>query len=834
MKKQIFLTFLALVFIALSAKAQQNPSTISGAVVDSSGTPIPYAEVFIGQVIDRKEQILQRTHTDLSARFTLSISPGNYMLGISHLGYKLYISKVAILEGKDLDLGKITLEEDATELQTVVVQGRPMTVRNTQTGFSVNVTELRANRNNALDLLAGLPNIFVKGEELFIPGKKNILLKIGNVVQRVSQEQLPQILKGYDAQLVRSVEVVMQPPLRYDKDGNTAMIILHMESKFLNYFGGILGTEIMSGELDNSRYGGYASSFFNLDKLSFSVSPYANINRKEFFENATYYHPNTAHSINNPSTGKRTNAGISLNLQYNYSSSGNAGLHAEVKRMGVANVFESTESFKSRKTSHTDSLLNNHNIYRETTPKYTIAGYWEQALGSKGAKVWADLSYYNYSESKETDFGSKISYSDPVSDPNNPPLISRVHSPYFGYRDLDKVRTYGVSSNIDFSIPLAPENKWVLDAGLNAQISTTKNRRSHAHARWKPTNNPVAPYFPYADLDKSDAIEESQKALFSVLEQIYSPYLSTTIAVSKEVLVRLGVKLPYTVTATALDNASYSKSYDRVHLLPSAYIAYTPSVRHKFYYTLNSGMKRPQFDNLNPFEWKTTTFSIFHGNPYLKPETSYRTDLGYTYRGILSIAAQAVWGRDVIASVTGMKDGIVYRAPKNAQQSRFLALKGSYYFDKLSWMTASVDGYYGQTHYTSDLPELQKSKSSSKWGIDGYLNFVFNKSRTFTGFLSGSYTGKTSTAIADINPEYELSCGLSAFFFDRALSVSIAGLELINSSYSGTAYVGDTKFEFDNNYSFPTLYLSVSYKFGKAKESAPRKRLSHKEVESRF
>lgn len=836
MKKQIItiLTLFVLLSTSISAQNKTALSRISGTVMDSRNAPIPYAEVFVGEVRDGEEKILQRTHTDLSARFSLSMAPGNYFFGVSHLGYKLYVSKITLLPNQDLDMGKITLQEDPTELQTVVVQGRSMTVRSTQTGFKVDVTKIREERNNALDLLAGLPNIFVRGEELFIPGKKQIILKIGNVVQRATPESLPRILKGYDARLIKSVEVLMQPPLKYDKDGNTAMIILSMESEFLNYVGGVVGTEIMTGEMQNSRYGGYASAFLNLGRFSFAVSPYSNRSETEFFENAVYYHPKSLHSINNPSTGERRNAGLNLNLQYDYSSLGNIGLHAELKRTGVENVFESTELFRNRETLHTDSTLNNHNIYRDTVPKYAVAAYWEHTLSPKGAKIWADLSYYSYTESRETDFGSKISYTPASPDPGNPSFISRVQSPYFGYRDLDRVKTSGIASNIDLSIPLLPDNKWVLDAGFGAQISTTDNRRSHAHAYWKPANNPLAPYYPYADLDKSDAEEQRQKALFSVVERIYSPYFSTTFAVSDEVLLRLGAKLPYTSTATSLDNAGYKEGKGRMHLLPSAYIVYTPSRRHKFYYTLNSDIQRPQFDNLNPFEWKTTTFSVLFGNPDLKPQTAYRMDLGYTFRGVLSLAAQAQWERDIIASVTRIKDGVIYKTPMNAQQSRFLALKGSYYFDKLSWMTASLDAYYGGTLYTSHLPELQKSKQSVKWGVDGYLNFVFNKSRTFTGFLSGSYMGKRSTVIADIDPEYELSCGVTAFFFNRALSVSIAGLELLNSSYSGTAYVGDTKFEFDNNYSFPTLYLSVSYKFGKAKESSPGRKLSHKAVEQRF
>ena len=114
-------------------------------------------------------------------------------------------------------------------------------------GFSVDVKDIRERANDALDLLKLIPRVKVKGEELSVIGKKKVLVKIGNVLQRVDASELTSVLKGYTAGLIDKVEVVTQPPLRYDPDGDAAMIILHTSSVFKEYIGGTIGTEEMIG-----------------------------------------------------------------------------------------------------------------------------------------------------------------------------------------------------------------------------------------------------------------------------------------------------------------------------------------------------------------------------------------------------------------------------------------------------------------------------------------------------------------------------------------------------------------------------------------------------------
>lgn len=166
------------VFATLSA--QNTQGTISGQIQDSQGV-LEGATVFLMK--DRKKQELVKfTQSDKEGRFSITVPAGDYLLGVSFVGYQLHGQEVHI-PANDIDVGRITLQESIQELQTVLVQGKAILVKTQPDGFVVNVRDLREQANDALDLLKLMPRVQVKGEQLKVIGKEKVLVKIGNVLQ---------------------------------------------------------------------------------------------------------------------------------------------------------------------------------------------------------------------------------------------------------------------------------------------------------------------------------------------------------------------------------------------------------------------------------------------------------------------------------------------------------------------------------------------------------------------------------------------------------------------------------------------------------------------------
>ena len=152
----------------------------------------------------------------------------------------------------------------------------------------------------------------------------------------------------------------------------------------------------------------------------------------------------------------------------------------------------------------------------------------------------------------------------------------------------------------------------------------------------------------------------------------------------------------------------------------------------------------------------------------------------------------------------------------------------------MSWLTLSVGAEGAYARYTSDNPLLAKCAESMQWGLNGYAEFVFNTQRTFTGYVSGSYEGRRKTTVSVVRPQNDVSVGVTGYFLKRNLSVSLSGMNLLSSTYRGYGKSGDHSFTFRNRYSYPTLYLSVSYKFFNSKDNSPERKMSSEDVERRF
>lgn len=800
MNNRILLSIVSLFLWAATLSSQSTQGIISGEIRDSRGV-LAGASVFLIRDMSTQE-IVQHTISEHNGKFTLTAPVGAYTLGVSFIGYTLHAQQVQITADKT-ELGSITLEETAQELQMVVIRGKPVHVRTQPDGFIVNVKQMREKANDALDLLKLIPRVQIKGEQLSVIGKEKVLVKMGNVLQRVDASEMASVLKGYDAGLIDQVEVITQPPLRYDPNGNTALIILHTSSVFKEYMGGVVGTEEMWGGKENYRFGGYGSLLYNHRGLFGSIAPSINFNGSKYLEQQEYLAEHHVYKVHTPSFGRHNYKGLRGNFQYEYGDKDFMGLALSWNKKTYNNQFESRETMSVLGAA--ERIVDNQNTYKSGEPRFTATAYWETAFGKRGNQIWTDLSYFNLSNNSQTDYaGYELS----------------VHTPFLAYTESNGLSTSGLNLNNDYSIYLDANRKYLLEAGIKGSWIFTTNYRAH-------------------DENRSLGTPIHQKNNIRWNELIIVPYISSTLKFSKQWFMRLGMR--YVGTKSHLQQIGKTTTvipevsrYDDV-LLPTLHASYTPTTRHQVVLTFNSSIERPKFKDLNPFEWQINEHSFYRGNKDLHPQQYYTTSLGYTFMNALSFRGRVKRCVGMITALSTMQGNKIYTQVENAQNSLFFSIEAGYYFDRLSWMSASIDGYYGRNKYTSTSQSFLSNTQGNEWGVSGYIDFTFNKIRTWTGYLSAEYTGRKYTTVATIEPQYDLGVGMSYFLLDRRLSISVAGLNLLSSRHKGISHRQGYSISFNNRYNYPTLYLSISYKFSNGKDkSTSRPSRSTQDIERRF
>lgn len=798
---RISLLLLALLTCAGGLFAQDALSTVTGTVCDSVGT-LDGASVFLIRDPETQE-IVSHVVSDERGRFALQVPEGDYVFGVSFIGYRLDPRQISV-SSPTTDLGEILLRESTEVLQTVVVQGKPIRVRMLDNGFEVNVKEMRERANDALDLLRLIPQVHVRGDLLSVVGKERVIVKIGDVLQRMEPSEVSSALKGYDAGLIDRVEVVTHPPLRYDPDGNTAMIILHTSSVFREYMGGVIGTEEMYGQGEkNYRYGGYGTLMYSHKGLFTSVSPSQHRSGSSYIEQQTYRSGERQYSVETPSSGIYGYAGLRGVLQYSYGENKLLGLALSWNRKKYDNGFNGTECVTI--PGQRDQVIESVNTYDAKEPRLTGTAYWESAFGQRNHRVWVELSGVSLTNRSQMDFVG----------------TDRTRGlPFTTYLEHNDINTSGVSFNNDYAFYLDDNHTNILEAGVKASMSATTNYRDHDS---QTSGQPAA-------------VTQENKVRW--MELVLSPYVSTTLQMSDLWWVRGGVRYVGTdaslrqlePSSSAEDVSHYSGSW-----LPSLHITYSPGRSHKVSLRVNSAITQPKYQDLNPFVWQTNAHTFYRGNPRLRPQVSYSSALQYAFGGSFSISGVVESGRNMISAVSTVKGEEVLTQVENAQNRLFLGLSASYYYDKLSWLSASLDGYYGRSKYTALSPLLPERTDGAEWGLNGFLSFNFNESRTWTGYVSGDYTGRTKTAVAIVKPQYSLDAGTSYSLLDRRLTLSLSGLNLFASGYRGESRREGYTIRFDNRYSYPTLYFSISYKFSNAKDSSSfRSQTATRDIERRF
>lgn len=159
-KKLLLLSILTHFSVLLFA---QTTSTVRGKILDkSSQEPVIQATIRVLKAQD--STYVSGTATNTRGNFTISLSPGKYILNITYLGYKDKNENIQ-LANSGLNLGNIFIEEDAVLLKEAVVEARPIEVLVKGDTVEYNADAYKVQEGAALEeLLKKLPGAEVSSD----------------------------------------------------------------------------------------------------------------------------------------------------------------------------------------------------------------------------------------------------------------------------------------------------------------------------------------------------------------------------------------------------------------------------------------------------------------------------------------------------------------------------------------------------------------------------------------------------------------------------------------------------------------------------------------------
>ncbi len=219
----IFIALLSFNFFTTQA---QDQFTLSGRVAVAEGKPLVYATALLLTASDTA--MIKGAITDEAGRYVFEdIAAGTYRVAVSMVGYETTQTEpFTVQQGFSPELPVIVLEEGIA-LEEVTVTGTRPLYELAPDRMIMNVDAFPSmSGNTGLELLQKVPGVIVdrQNNSIGMNAKGEVLVMINNKIQRVPGAVLMAQLQGMRAENIEQIEIIHQPPAKYDASGAAGII----------------------------------------------------------------------------------------------------------------------------------------------------------------------------------------------------------------------------------------------------------------------------------------------------------------------------------------------------------------------------------------------------------------------------------------------------------------------------------------------------------------------------------------------------------------------------------------------------------------------------------
>jgi outer membrane receptor protein involved in Fe transport len=567
----------------------------------------------------RVDTILGGMLTRKSGDFSIEGLPvfGKYRLRITAIGYKEVEQAVAFelkmgkpgdmsaaLAAVDKDLGNIKLEMDSKVLESVTVSAsKPLM----SMGIDRKVFNVEKNINsaggNAADIMRSIPALSVdidgnvtmrnNAPQLFVDGRPTNL----------TLDQIP-------ADAIASVELITNPSAKFDASGGTAGILNIVLKK--NRKTGYNGT-LRAGIDQRAKVN--LGGDINVRQGKFNVFANANYNERKSIS--------TGHTERQTFiTGKSSNlAQNDKNINDGYFAFGRAGFDYFINNRNTISASGVIVRGNFQPNTNSDIFIDNF------TSGGTLSTFSNRSANTDGGfrNLGGQLSYKKLFVKPGRELTADINFNRSKND-NNTLTSTRYFDKYGGtQQDYFDQRVIGGGSNkfvtlqADYVSPITDKAKIEFGARMQIRDVDSKNDISQDTA--------TGIFFPVPQLS-SNYINK---------DKVYAGYLTFSNSI-KDFGYQIGLRVESSeyegdvrsVTAAGKDTASaYSNNFP-ISLFPSIFLSQKLKNNQELQLNVTRRINRPNFFQLFPFTDYSDSLNFSRGNPNLKPEFTYSSEISYS------------------------------------------------------------------------------------------------------------------------------------------------------------------------------------------------------------
>jgi len=588
-KLKSVLTFLLLITQFLSfaqGKPQVARIKITGKVIEKiSKQPLEYTTITF--LTPNSTKSVAGGITNPKGEFDINVTPGIYDIKVEFISFKPIVIKQKDFQ-KSTNLGEIALEEDASQLNEVVVRAEKSSVEIKLDKKVYNVgQDMMVKGGTVSDVLDNVPSVSVDTEgNVSLRGSDNIRILIdGRPSYAVN---IAEALKQLPADAIDKVEVITNPSARYDAEGGSGLINIILK-KGKNQ--GFNGTLIASTGIPET-YGVTANVNYKTEKLNYFTTLGYNHRTNEGGGKTNSEYFNADGSIKNyldeDRNTKRTRDGFN----------GRAGVEWTV----APNTFWTNAINYEKDNGENTDLINYNNF--DAAHNFTGSSY-RLGTGKTGGK---NVEYTSNLIKNFNDKGHKLTVDASISreTDDSQSLITSTKNNNTLNNQVQKQAQF----QADYVLPIAEGSQF--EAGYKGSFGDLNNE--------------------YYVLDNLGTRIDNLSNTLEYKENINALYTQYGFKKNKFSYL-FGLRWEDTnIEVNLLEDPKVFNTKKYNNFFPSAFISYEISDQSNLTTSYSKRLSRPRGRFMNPAVNYASNVNIFQGNPDLDPSLTNKFDFGYIKR----------------------------------------------------------------------------------------------------------------------------------------------------------------------------------------------------------
>ena len=653
--------------------------------------------------------------------------------------------------------------------------------------------------SSLIDILRRVPMVSVNGEEkVLLNGSADYKVLVNGRPTGMLVRNFAQLVKTFPASSVKEIQVITNPPVKYDAEGIGGLINIVLVRRLKAGYSGSVG--LQAGTLGMAAGNGYLSA--RLGK--FAVSASAGGMR---FPNPRLYGITDIENL--------------------------TGTARRYQRLEFEDdVLYSTGSFSLEASYEPDSLnlitLSGWVDLQRTRESFRISErFWDA-----DRRLTADMQEPRQAYNRGDSFSGELAYQKTFRDDGGVLTFSYAIDgiPNGVDNDVTVVPVLGVEPYRRHSFNTANTLQHFAQADYFATLR--KRHQLEAGAKYTLRSHTADSQDELWDFEKQEwRVDDGNVNDLDYRQHIFAAYASYGYKFARLTL-KAGARLEYTLNRGLSKSASGNLTFDNSNFNVVPYLnaawQFGGSDALSLSYTRRLG--RPSVSYLNPYIFEETPFSRSHGNPDLRTVVSDALTL--TYRtggdkwGLTARAYGSLCGNKIEYLSVTHPDGTKVSTYENAVRHRHVDALLDFDWEPTDGFGLQLSGNAGYDDFYARA--LDQRNGGWNWSVDFSANAgLWREALAYaSAFASG---GETTLQRTYHGVEYAYSFGLQQRFFQGRMTLSATAVLPFQNRYEGASRDTEAATYRQHNASWynPRQFrFGLTWRFGKTEISLKRARKS--------